>query len=309
MSRSWWLVAVAVVIAGVANASPRGTTDHATSTTTKRANHAKRTKHATKHRTKKRRASKRRASKLRAKHSRHAKRMSNERRARLARIRRAKHDKHRKRGKRSAKVPWKPNRHTLANTKNLPHGFSWPPTRTMRAAEKDCESKLDRAGIEWRRADTEGRIADPIVVPAMTFGGIKYSNKWNRKGPHRMDCQLALALETIGPRLHDLGVREVKFGSLFRWSNVRSGGVTRPYLSRHGLGIAMDVYSFVDQDGREAVVEHDYNMGDELLHAVEESVNSSGNFRTLLTPRNDPVSHYNHYHFEAKADYSAPELR
>jgi hypothetical protein len=143
----------------------------------------------------------------------------------------------------------------------------------------------------------------------MVFGGVRYTNMWGSQGPFPMDCQLALALETIGPELHALGVREVRFGSLYRWSNVRSGGVTKPYLSRHGLGLAMDIGSFVDDSGRVANIHKDYNQQDPLLHAIEQLINANGNFRIVLTPKNDPISHYNHYHIEARADYTSPDQR
>jgi hypothetical protein len=211
--------------------------------------------------------------------------------------------------KTAARVPWIPNQKTLSNTGNQPLGFTWPPTHAMLEAEKTCESKLDRAGVVWEHSKAEGRVVDPIVVPSMTFGGIKYTNMWGSKGPHVLDCQLALALETIGPELHALGVREVKYGSIYRWSNVRSGGVTKPYLSRHGLGLAMDIGSFVDEAGRNVVVENDYKTGDALLHGIEQLINANGNFRIVLTPKNDPISHHNHFHIEAKADYTSPDLR
>jgi hypothetical protein len=75
-------------------------------------------------------------------------------------------------------------------------------------------------------------------------------------------------------------------------------------LSRHGLGIALDIVSFIDESGREAVVARDYKKGDELLLAVEKAVNESGSFRLLLTPKNDPKSHKDHFHLEANPDYT-----
>ncbi len=214
-----------------------------------------------------------------------------------------------KKGKKGKDAPWIPTQKTLSNGGNMPIGFSWPPTPAMVEAEKDCEAKLDRAGVEWSRTDREGRIVNAVTVPGMQFGGIKYTNMWGSKGPFPMDCQLALALETIGPELAALGVAEVKFGSLFRWSNVRSGGVTKPFLSRHGLGLAMDIGSFVDADGREAVIVRDYKKDDQLLLSVEQLINANGNFRIVLTPKNDPISHNNHFHIEARANYISPELR
>jgi hypothetical protein len=66
-------------------------------------------------------------------------------------------------GTSAARVPWVPTRSTLANTQNLPSGFTWPPTHPMLEAEKECEGKLDRAGVVWERAERDGRIVDAIV--------------------------------------------------------------------------------------------------------------------------------------------------
>jgi hypothetical protein len=66
----------------------------------------------------------------------------------------------------------------------------------------------------------------------------------------------------------------------------------------------MDVVSFVDDAGRESVVAKDYKDGDELLLSVERAVNDSGVFRTVLTPKNDPISHKDHFHLEANPDYT-----
>lgn len=185
---------------------------------------------------------------------------------------------------------------------NMPRGHDWPPTRAMRAAGKTCERQLDKLGVKWKRASREGRIAAPIVVPSMRLGGIQYVSGY-RPAPHKMDCHLALVLEQIGPALHALGVRQVKFGSIYRWSNVRVNGTTKPFLSRHALGIAMDVVSLVDEQGRSVVVAKDYSAGDALLLGVEDAINRSGKFRTVLTPANDPASHDDHFHFEVAVDY------
>ncbi len=208
----------------------------------------------------------------------------------------------------STQVSRIPTAASLANMAQMPRGFTWPPTPAMEAAEKACEAKLDRASIVWEHTTRDGRIVNPILVPTMTFGGVKFSQVWGGAGPHKLDCQFALALETIGPDLFALGVREVKFGSLYRWSNIRAFGKTKPILSRHGLGIAMDIASFVDDTGRTVVVKQDYKKGDALLLAIEQAINASGNFRALLTPKNDPVSHSDHFHIEARTDYTAPDV-
>lgn len=200
----------------------------------------------------------------------------------------------------------KPSQRTLAGNVGMPPGFSWPPTGAMLAAGKDCEAKLDRAGVTWERAEAEGRIANPIIVRDMTFGGIKYVNMWGSKAVNRLECQLALALETIGPELHAIGVREVRFGSIYRWSHVRSHGATRNILSRHALALAMDIGSFVDDAGRVVKVIDEYPKGDALLLAIEQVITTNGNFRIPLTPKNDPISHHDHFHIEARSDFNSP---
>ena len=201
-----------------------------------------------------------------------------------------------------------PTRRSLARTDNMPRGFAWPPTRQMGEAEKACEAKLDELGVAWKPAKREGRIVDAITVSddgSMTIGGIHYVSAFG-KGAQKLDCQLALALTTFGPQLEQLGVTQVTFGSIFRWTNVRVMGKTKNILSRHALGIAMDIVSFSDRDGRVALVGKDYKKGDELLLSIENVVNESGLFRVLLTPKNDPISHNDHFHLEVATDYTAP---
>ena len=208
--------------------------------------------------------------------------------------------------KREKKVPRIPDK-TTNYTLNMPRGFHWPPTQPMKDAEKVCEQQLDQLGITWERAKPEGRIVDPIVVPSMELAGITYKSAF-RQGPHKLDCQFARTLATFGTELHALGVREVKFGSIYRNTTVRVGGKSKNILSRHALGIAMDVVSFTDETGREANVAKDYPKDDPLLLSIEQAINASGKFRTVLTPRNDPKSHDDHFHIEAVVDYDAADV-
>lgn len=201
--------------------------------------------------------------------------------------------------------PEPPTQATLEKTEGMPRGFSWPPSPAMLAAEQACEAKLTSAGIGWQRAEPEGRIVSPIIVPSMTFGGIQYTSQWKRSGPFKLDCQLALALVAVGPELFAIGVREVRFGSIFRWSHVRSHGQTRKILSRHGLGLAMDIWAFVDVHGNVAAVKAEYPQGSPLLLAIERVVNAHSAFRMVLTPGNDPVSHHDHYHIEARSEFTS----
>jgi hypothetical protein len=188
---------------------------------------------------------------------------------------------------------------------NMPRGFVWPPSKTMLDAARACETKLDELGVTWQVTKREGHVVDAITLPDSQIGGITYTNVYD-KHPVVMDCQLVFALATFAPRLYELGVREVRVGSVYRWSKVRVGGKTKDMLSRHALGLAMDVVSFVDDGGREAIVAKDYKQDDELLLSIEREINDSGTFRTVLTPKNDPISHKDHFHIEANPDYDEP---
>lgn len=194
------------------------------------------------------------------------------------------------------------NRKPTKSTKaNMPRGFVWPPTKTMELAADACEKQLDELGISYKPARSVGKVVRPVTIDG-DIGGITYTPAYSK---HQVfDCQLVLTLATFAPRLYELGVREVKFGSAFRNTKVRVAGRTKNVLSRHALGIALDIVAFYDAEGREARVERDYKRGDELLLEVERAVNDSGQFRLLLTPRNDPKSHHDHFHLEANPDYS-----
>ncbi|HVV86213.1 MAG TPA: extensin family protein [Kofleriaceae bacterium] len=190
----------------------------------------------------------------------------------------------------------------LSMALNMPPGWRWPPSPAMIAAGKSCTDRLDELGVEWKPAPALEKVATPITVPAMTFGGIRIVS-WFRRPPFVMDCHLALALATFAKDLHDLGIRQMKFSRIYGYTPVRVGGKTKPILSRHALGLAMDVWSVTDADGHESVVATDYKAGDPMLLRLETFLNDSGGFRTVLTPANDPISHRDHFHIEAKVDY------
>ena len=185
---------------------------------------------------------------------------------------------------------------------NMPKGWAWPPSAAMIAEGHACTARLDELGVIWKPAAATERVPTPIVVPSMTFGGIKVVS-WFRKPPFVMDCHLAVGLATFAKDLYDLGVREVQFSRIYGYTNVRVNGVTKHALSRHALGLAMDVRSIVDADGREALVARDYNLDDPLLLRVEAFLNDSGGFRTVLTPKNDPISHHDHFHVEVAVEF------
>lgn len=193
--------------------------------------------------------------------------------------------------------------HTKPKRTNMPTGWTWPPSKAMVESGKACTDELETLGIAWKPARKERKIATPITLPVMELGGVKLVSVY-RSGPHVMDCALALGLAHHLPALYAAGVRELHFSRIHEYTRVRVGGQELKSLSRHALGLAIDVRSFVDADGRKAVVLDDYPLGDALLLEVEKTLGDSGGFRTILTPRNDPQSHDDHFHLEVRVDYS-----
>lgn len=186
----------------------------------------------------------------------------------------------------------------------MPPGFTWPPTAAMADAGKACEAELDRAGVKWTHVKRSGRIADPIEVTDHVLAGVTYTNWFGPKASTKMECQLALALLRIGPELRALGVREVQYGQVFDWSHIDT--IHGRKLSRHAVGLAMDIGAFVDDSGRVVKVLHNYQRGDSLLLSLEELFEANVNFHNLLTPRIDPAGHSNHFHVEAVASFRRP---
>jgi len=189
---------------------------------------------------------------------------------------------------------------------NMPPGWTWPPSRAMRQDRRRCLDALTEMGIVWRRAARVAKVTAPIYVPAMELGGVTLTPIF-RKGPFVMDCHLALSLARVGEVLRQLGVRELRFSTIHEYRRIRLRGATQRPLSRHALGMAIDVFEVVTDGGEKLVVQKDYRKKDPTLLAMERGLAASLDFRTPLTPGNDPRSHYNHFHLEARVSYEPEE--
>ena len=182
---------------------------------------------------------------------------------------------------------------------NAPAGWTWPPSEAMQRQGDECLIRIDERGVKYKTTKRLARIATPIVVEDMSFGGVVLESRF-RKPPFPMDCHLALALARVAPALRELGVAKLRFSTIHDYRKVRVDGTTKNSLSKHSFGLAVDVFEIVTDDGTVYTVDTDYTAGDSVLHTVERDVNASDAFRMLLTPGNDPVSHDDHYHFEAR---------
>jgi hypothetical protein len=190
-------------------------------------------------------------------------------------------------GKRRRKLP------------NMPRNWSWPPTVEMIDAGKQCLEELDALGVKYERMKLVKKVATPIVVPDLKLGDIALESKY-RRGPFVMDCHLARGLAKHSAALRSLGVAKLRFSQIHDYRYVERNGRRTSILSRHAIGLAMDVRGIVLEDGTELDVEADYGKGPNALHAVEALMAGVDEFRTPLTPGNDPRGHDDHFHFEAQ---------
>jgi hypothetical protein len=135
----------------------------------------------------------------------------------------------------------------------------------------------------------------------MRFGEVRLAPTF-RKGPFVMDCRLARALARQAGWLAALGIRELRFSSIHHVRPVRLRGGELSSLSRHALGLAIDVFEVGLADGRRLIVEQDYWCCLPVLPLAEFYLRLGGGFRAILSPAVDPESHADHLHLEATVE-------
>lgn len=181
---------------------------------------------------------------------------------------------------------------------NMPVGWTWPPSAAMKAAGTSCLAKLDAAEVSYVRGKPTPKIATPIVLSDMKLAGIELV-PLKGKGIYPMDCHLAAAIVEVAPTLHVLGVTALRFRSLHSYRTVRKKNKKTRILSRHAIGLAMDLFEVSFDDGTTLVVEEHWSAPDLRLAQVAAAFDGSELFRTPLTPANDPHDHGDHVHIEA----------
>lgn len=180
---------------------------------------------------------------------------------------------------------------------NMPRGWSWPPNAAMKRVGGECLARLDAAGIEFRKAKAIPKISTPIVLPGLAIGELMLT-PLGGGGPYPMDCELAAGIAELGPSLRALGIRAIRFRTLHKYRTVRKKGRKTRILSRHAIGLAVDVFGLELDDGRIVEVEHAWASAD-VMPAFAAVFATSPRFRTPLTPANDPHDHGDHIHLEA----------
>jgi hypothetical protein len=180
---------------------------------------------------------------------------------------------------------------------NMPVGWTWPPSASMKAAGAECTQRLDEAEVEYAKGPAVAKISTPVLVDDLVLGRVSLVPRRKAKS-YPMDCQLAAAITEVSPALAELGVDKVRFGTLHEYRYVKKNGRTTKILSRHALGLAVDVFAFEMTDGRVLEVERDW-AAEPVLTSIAKVFADSPRFRTPLTPANDPDAHGDHVHLEA----------
>lgn len=185
----------------------------------------------------------------------------------------------------------------VAGAPNMPRGWKWPPTAGMKTVGAACLKQLDAAGVRWQRGAATRKIVTPVVLPDMAIGEIALVSL-RAGGSSTMDCHLAAAIAEVAPALRELGVRSLQFRTLHKYRTVRKRGRSTRILSRHALGLAVDVFAVGFDDGSVLRVESDWRRSGRLPKVADVFAGSPA-FRTPLTPANDPGDHGDHVHLEA----------
>lgn len=176
----------------------------------------------------------------------------------------------------------------------------------MLEAGKQCLETLGEHEVVYEGGSAK-KVNTPIVLPTMELAGIRLEPTW-RKGPFVLDCHLALALHELAPELKALGVSALRFSTIHDHRYVKRNGRKTNILSRHAIGLAMDLFEVRLDDGRVLKVKRSY-ADEEVLHAVERVFAESERFRTPLTPGNDPKGHDDHFHVEARMPLRSARAR
>ena len=188
---------------------------------------------------------------------------------------------------------------------NMPPGWQWPPTDAMRESGDRCLAALSSAGVDYRRtARPLGKIVTPVVVPSMVFAGLRIEQVHATRRAAVMDCHMALTLAQHAPLLSELGIRSLIVAGFYQNRRARLRGRSVELLSRHALGLAVDIRALVTREGETLSVRHNYRHP--LFGRLEDALTEHGQLRAVVSPRNDPA-HRGHLHISAKMTIDATQ--
>lgn len=168
-----------------------------------------------------------------------------------------------------------------------------------------CLRLLRALKVPYTRLGGVKGVATPIRIQGNAIGRTRYLPRYSSNAMV-MDCRLALALYRASEIFKANEVRALVFSNFYSWRHVETSG----RLSRHAIGLAVDVHAFVDDKGARLDVTADYEKGlgkgktcegraktykGRVLRDLACDLDASGLFDSVLTPDYD-AGHENHYH-------------
>lgn len=206
-----------------------------------------------------------------------------------------------------------------------------PHVGELRSLSADaCFARLRDTGTPFERL-AEGSY-EGVEQPAILrgpLGGVTFRAYGTASGTrlHQVvDCRLALAMMRAAPVFRAAGVREVRYLSIYRpGSRVRSGS-RAGHVSLHAHALAIDVPSFVRDDGTVLSVLRDWGPAPRgapvcgpdavlgttdasaALRAIACDLFARRAFQMILTPQYDQA-HRDHFHLQLDPDESRVSVR
>ncbi len=170
-----------------------------------------------------------------------------------------------------------------------------------------CLNMLTRLKIPWKPGRSKRGLVNPVELSSHMLNGVYYHWYWGSEPDMLLDCRMVLTLFIAGPVFRKHGFDEVLYTSSYRYTRI--SGTRR--LSRHAVGMALDVKALRGPNGVVAVVERDWHrykgtpddcVGPLPQGPARKMRELACEFETLplfggiLTPDYD-YDHRNHYHF------------
>jgi hypothetical protein len=171
--------------------------------------------------------------------------------------------------------------------------------------DRGCLRLLRALKVPFTPLKSVKGVATPIRVQGNAIGRTRYIPRYS-SNKMVMDCRMALALFRAGEIFKANEVSGVVFSNFYSYRSVEATG----RLSRHALGLAIDIHGFVDDKGARLDVTADYEKGlgkgktcegraktykGRVLRDLACDLDASGLFESVLTPDYD-AGHANHYH-------------
>lgn len=171
--------------------------------------------------------------------------------------------------------------------------------------DRGCLRLLRALKVPFTPLKSVKGVATPVRILGNTIGRTRYLPRYS-SNTMVMDCRLAVALHRANEIFKVNRISGVVFSNFYSWRHVEASG----RLSRHALGLAIDVHAFVDQKGARLDVTGDYEKGlgkgrtcegraktykGRVLRDLACDLDASGLFESVLTPDYD-AGHENHYH-------------